>query len=62
MVYWALAFLTIAVIAALLGFGVISIGAAAMAQSVFLVFLVLFAGALLAALVRRGGGTPTIYP
>jgi len=42
MLSWALTFLIIALIAAVLGFGVIAGTAAAIAKILFLVFLVLF--------------------
>ena len=48
----ALAFFIIALIAAVLGFGGIASGAAAIAQIFFWVFVVLFALALLTGLVR----------
>ncbi|MBI1213818.1 MAG: DUF1328 domain-containing protein [Alphaproteobacteria bacterium] len=52
MLGWALTFLVVAIIAALLGFGGIAIASAGIAKMLFFVFLVLFAVTLLAALVR----------
>lgn len=42
MLYWALTFLVIALVAALFGFGNIAAGAMGIAQILFFVFLVLF--------------------
>jgi uncharacterized membrane protein YtjA (UPF0391 family) len=53
MLGWALTFLVIAIIAAVLGFGGIAVASAAIAKIVFLVFLVLFAVSLIAGLIRR---------
>lgn len=42
MLYYALVFLIIAIVAALLGFGAISFAAAGIAKILFFVFLILF--------------------
>ena len=52
MLGWALTFLIIALIAAVLGFGTLASGAASIAQVLFVVFLVLFLVSLVAG-VRR---------
>lgn len=52
---WALLFLVVALIAALLGFGGIATAAAGVAKVVFLVALVAFLIALIAPAFRRGG-------
>jgi uncharacterized membrane protein YtjA (UPF0391 family) len=55
MLRWAVAFLTIALVAGLFWFSEIVVAAAGMAKILFLVFLVLFLVAfLLASLVRTG--------
>jgi uncharacterized membrane protein YtjA (UPF0391 family) len=54
MLGWAFAFLIIAIVAALLGFGVIASSAAAIAKILFFVLLVLFLVSLVAGLLRRG--------
>ncbi len=46
MLYYALVFLVIALVAALFGFGGIASASAGIAQILFFVFLVLFLGAL----------------
>jgi uncharacterized membrane protein YtjA (UPF0391 family) len=56
MLYWALVFLVVALVAALFGFGGIAAGAAGIAKILFFVFLVLFIVSLIAGGVRR----PTI--
>lgn len=53
MLYWALMFLVVALIAALFGFGGIAATATGIAQVLFIVALVLFVASLLAAIVRR---------
>jgi uncharacterized membrane protein YtjA (UPF0391 family) len=53
MLYWALIFLVVAIVAALFGFGVIASGAATIAKVLFFVFLVLFVVSLIAGGVRR---------
>ena len=55
MLYWALVFFIVAIIAAVFGFGNIAAGAATIAQVLFVVFLVLFIVSLIAGLVTRGG-------
>ncbi len=57
MLYWALVFFIVALIAALFGFGGIASGAMGIAQILFFVFLVLFILSLVFGLVRRDGGT-----
>ncbi len=54
MLYWALAFLLIAIVAAVFGFGGIAAGAATIAQVLFWVFLVVFLVSLIMGLVQRG--------
>ena len=53
MLYWALVFLVIALVAAMFGFGFIASGAASIAKILFFVFLVLFILSLVAGGVRR---------
>ena len=53
MLQWALLFLVIALIAALLGFGGLAAASTGAAKLVFFVFVVLFALSLLASLLRR---------
>ena len=53
MLGWALTFLIIALIAGVFGFGCIASASAGIAQILFFVFLILFAIALIARLVRR---------
>ena len=53
MLYWALMFLVVALVAALFGFGGIAATATGIAQVLFVVALVLFVASLLAAIVRR---------
>jgi uncharacterized membrane protein YtjA (UPF0391 family) len=55
MLYWALVFFVIALIAALFGFGGIAAGASSIAQILFFVFVVLFVVSLLAGLLRGRG-------
>jgi uncharacterized membrane protein YtjA (UPF0391 family) len=57
MLYWALVFFVVAIIAALLGFGGLASGAASIAQFLFLLFVVLFVVSLLVGLLRRGGSS-----
>jgi uncharacterized membrane protein YtjA (UPF0391 family) len=54
MLYWALIFLLVALIAGALGFGGVAVGAAAIAKILFVLFLVLFLAALIAGLLRQG--------
>ncbi|MBC7835526.1 MAG: DUF1328 domain-containing protein [Phycisphaerales bacterium] len=58
MLYWAMVFLVIALVAALFGFGGIYVAAAGIAKILFFVFLVLFVISLIAGAVRR----PTVRP
>ena len=55
MLYYALVFFIIALVAAVFGFGGIAAGAASIAQVLFFIFLVLFIASLIAGLIRRGG-------
>jgi uncharacterized membrane protein YtjA (UPF0391 family) len=54
MLYWAVVFLVIAIIAALFGFGVIASAAAGIAKILFFIFLVVFVISLIFGLSRRG--------
>jgi len=53
MLMWALAFFVIAVIAAIMGFGVAAVTFAAVAKIIFFVAVVLFVISLIGHLVRR---------
>jgi uncharacterized membrane protein YtjA (UPF0391 family) len=53
MLYWALMFLVIALVAAVFGFGGIASTAAGMAQILFVVALVLFVISLFAGFMRK---------
>ena len=53
---WVIFFLIVSVVAAILGFTGVAVGAAAAARIFFWVFLVLFLVALVMSLVGRGGG------
>ena len=53
MLYWALMFFIVALIAGLLGFGAIAFAAAEVARILFFVFLVLFLVSLISHLARR---------
>ena len=53
MLYYALVFLVIALIAGLLGFGVVAFAAAEVARIFFFVFILLFLVSLLTHLFRR---------
>src|SRR5436190_1537251 len=53
MLYWALVFLVIAVVAGLLGFGGVASTAAGIAQVLFFIFLVVFVIALVMGLTPR---------
>jgi uncharacterized membrane protein YtjA (UPF0391 family) len=55
MLYWSAAFLIIAIIAALFGFGGIASGAASFAKILFFVFLVLFLVSTVVSFIQRGG-------
>ena len=52
MLGWALTFLVVAIIAAFFGFGGIAVASAGIAKLLFFIFVVLFAVALLAGLIR----------
>jgi len=54
MLYWALVFLLIALVAGFLGFGGISFAAAGLAKVLFFVFLIIFLASLVMHLSRRG--------
>ena len=54
MLYWAVVFLVVALIAGLLGFTGVYVAAAGIAKILFFVFLVLFIVSLLAGGFRRG--------
>ena len=56
MLGWALAFFIVAVIAAVLGFGVIVSGAATIAKILFFIFLILFLVSLIGGMSRRDTG------
>jgi uncharacterized membrane protein YtjA (UPF0391 family) len=53
MLYWALMFLVIALIAAVLGFSGVAILAGGVAKILFFIFIVLFVVSLVAHLARR---------
>ena len=53
MLYWALVFLVVSLVAALFGFGGISLAAADIARILFFVFIVLFVLSLIFGLARR---------
>jgi uncharacterized membrane protein YtjA (UPF0391 family) len=53
MLYWALTFFVVALIAAILGFGGVAIAAASIAKILFFVFLVLFLFSLVVHISRR---------
>lgn len=53
MLYWALVFLLIAIVAAVFGFGGISLAAAGIAKILFFIFLVLFVVAGASHMMRR---------
>ena len=55
MLYYALVFFIIAVVAAVFGFGGIAAGAVEIAKILFFIFLVLFVVSLIVGLMRRGG-------
>jgi uncharacterized membrane protein YtjA (UPF0391 family) len=54
MLHYAVVFLVIALIAAVLGFGGIAAGAASIAKILFVVFLVLFVATFIMGRTRRG--------
>jgi uncharacterized membrane protein YtjA (UPF0391 family) len=53
MLYWALTFFVVALIAAIMGFGGVAIAAAGIAKILFFVFLVLFLFSLVVHMSRR---------
>jgi uncharacterized membrane protein YtjA (UPF0391 family) len=53
MLYWALIFFVVAIIAALLGFSGIAAGAATVAQALFFIFLAVFPVTLISGLMER---------
>jgi uncharacterized membrane protein YtjA (UPF0391 family) len=54
MLYWALVFFIIAIVAAVFGFGGIAAGAESIAKVLFFLFLVVFAASLILGLRGRG--------
>jgi uncharacterized membrane protein YtjA (UPF0391 family) len=58
MLYWALMFFIIAIVAAVFGFGGIAAGAATIAKFLFFLFVLLFVIALISGLLR--GRTPRL--
>ncbi|MEX0703686.1 MAG: DUF1328 domain-containing protein [Planctomycetales bacterium] len=56
MLYWALVFFIVALIAGVVGFGELAVGAAMIAKVLFFVFLILF----LVSLVSGYRGRPTV--
>ena len=58
MLYWALVFFIVAVVAAVFGFGGIAAAASGIAQILFWIFVVLFVLSLLAGVMSRGSNTP----
>jgi len=53
MIYWAVVFLIIAIVAGIFGFGVVAGTAAWIATILFIVFLILFLGVLISELWKR---------
>jgi len=54
MLYWAVIFFIIAIVAALFGFGGIAAGAQTIAMWLFWIFLIIFLVSLILGLIRRG--------
>ena len=54
MLYYALIFFVVALVAALFGFGGIAAGAVEIAKILFFIFLILFVVSLVVGMVRRG--------
>jgi uncharacterized membrane protein YtjA (UPF0391 family) len=54
MLYWAIVFFIVALVAAIFGFGGIAAGAATIAQVLFWIFLVVFLASVIMGLARRG--------
>jgi len=57
MLYWALVFFIVALVAAVFGFGGIAVASAGIAKILFFLFVVLFVISLIMGLARRGGST-----
>ena len=57
MLYWAVVFLVISLIAAFLGFSGVAVASAGIAKILFFLFVVLFVISLIMGLARRGGST-----
>jgi uncharacterized membrane protein YtjA (UPF0391 family) len=53
MLYWAVVFLVIALVAALFGFGGIAVAAAGIAKVLFFLFVIIFLVTLMMGLMRR---------
>jgi uncharacterized membrane protein YtjA (UPF0391 family) len=53
MLYWAVVFLVIALVAALFGFGGIAVAAAGIAKVLFFLFVIIFVVTLMMGLMRR---------
>ena len=53
MLYWAAVFFVIALIAAIVGFGGVAVGAAEIAKILFFIFLIVFAVTLLFGVISR---------
>jgi len=62
MLYWAIVFFVIALIAAVFGFGGIAAGAATIAQVLFWIFVAIFLASLILGLARRGRRPHTTNP
>ena len=60
MLYWSLLFLLIAILAAMLGFGVVAFAAAGIAKILFVIFLVLFLIAAITSMSRRRRPPPPL--
>lgn len=60
MLYWALVFFIVAIIAAVFGFGGIAAAASGIAQILFFIFAVLFLVALISGLATRGRTGPPV--
>jgi uncharacterized membrane protein YtjA (UPF0391 family) len=56
MLFWAMVFLAIALVAAALGFGLVTTGAAVVAKVLFFVFMALFVVSLAAGMFRAQWG------
>jgi uncharacterized membrane protein YtjA (UPF0391 family) len=55
MLYWAVVFLIVALVAGLLGFGAVAFAAAGIAKILFFIFLIAFLVSLVMHLGRRSG-------